>query len=272
MKCRAFIISSPTLDLIKIEGKQILSAGGPPLFIGYSLRKLGCHVSFYGPVGSETVKTIRLMRSVGIDVLGEFQHNVGAIFAHEYTEGKRISSFTGAIEQVNVAEVIRAISFVSPDFVILSPIYNEFPIEKIQALKRPLVIDAQGFSRSIKNWINFLPKGYIDMLHISSDDEDLSKLDEIKTKVRCVIYTAGLKETRIYCNGKEDMIRPSGRPIKDVTGAGDIITGLIAYFYFYKGFDINRSYTNAQRLLEEIIEEVSSMKLLEGNYDGQYNR
>ncbi|MCE4607869.1 MAG: hypothetical protein F7B61_02780 [Caldisphaeraceae archaeon] len=268
MKCRVFVISSPTLDLIKIEGRQILSAGGPPLFIGYSLRKLGCDVSFYGPIGSETIKAIELMRSIGIDILGEFQRNVGAIFTHEYVGGKRISLFTGAIEQVNVTEVMRAISFASPDFVILSPIYNEFPIEKIQALRRPLIIDAQGFSRSIKNWINLLPKGYIDMLHVSSDDEDLSKLDEIKTKVRCVIYTAGLEETRIYCDGKKDMVRPSGRPIKDVTGAGDIITGLVAYFHFYKGFDINKSYAKAQRLLEETIEEVSSMKLLEGNYNG----
>ncbi|MGC8566802.1 MAG: hypothetical protein ACP5I6_05115 [Caldisphaera sp.] len=259
--CKAIIISSPTIDVIEINEKRITSAGGPPLFMGFALKKIGCDVNFYGPIGKKTMKTVKLQEKIGVKTLGEQQENEGAIFLHKYDNGKRFTLFTGNIKSINVGNLVNIINKMENDFIIVSPINNEYPIDKLSILKKPLVLDSQGYSRTIKEWYNKLPDSYLDLMHLSNDDEPESILNRLKNKSEYILYTVGLKNTIIINKEKIIKIKPKGNPVKDMTGAGDIITGLVSYFLFYKKYDIKLSYAQSEELFEEIINEISEIKL-----------
>ncbi len=259
MNCNALIVSSPTIDIININNTEIVCAGGPPLYAGFALKKMNCDVYFYGPIGFETEKTINLQEKYNIITLGVHQEVKGAIFYHKYNQDKRTTKFIGEIMTIDVNDLINKTKNIKFDFIIISPIFNEIPPEQIKLLNKPIVLDPQGYTRSLKQWMDLVPFNYIDLIHVSSDDVPLDFIKNVITN-SILLYTMGIENTIIINKNDIKEIRPSGNVVNDRTGAGDIITGLVSYYYFYRKLNIIDAYNKAQENFEKIIKEINKIK------------
>ncbi|AFZ69817.1 hypothetical protein Calag_0022 [Caldisphaera lagunensis DSM 15908] len=259
MVCNALIISSPTVDIININNNEVICAGGPPLYAGFALRKMNCNVYFYGPIGYETEKTVNLQEKINIITVGIRQKVKGAVFYHKYNQDKRLTKFIGEIIPIDVNDLINKTRNIKFDFIILSPIFNEIPAEQIKLLNKPIVLDPQGYVRSLKAWMDLVPLNYIDLFHISSDDLPLDLVKNLAIN-SILLYTMGIENTVIIDKNEAKEIKPSGNIAKDRTGSGDIITGLVSYYYFYKKLNIVDAYNKAQENFEEVINEVNRIK------------
>ncbi|MGC8572644.1 MAG: hypothetical protein ACP5L0_01350 [Caldisphaera sp.] len=260
MVCRALIISSPTIDIINVDNTEKLCAGGPPLYIGFALRKMNCNVYFYGPIGHETRKTVKIQEMYDIKTLGTFQDVKGAVFYHKYNNNYRITNFIGEIKTIDISDLKNKVSETRYDLLIISPIFNEIPPDYIKELYRPITLDPQGYTRSLKNWIKLIPINNVDLIHLSNDDLPLNEIKNIEIGNATLIYTMGMENTIIISRNKKIEIKPEGNLVKDRTGAGDIITGLISYYHLYEKLNILDSYNMAQKQFENIIKEVGDIK------------
>jgi len=93
-----------------------------------------------------------------------------------------------------------------------------------------------------------------------NDDLSLNEIKNIELGNATLIYTMGMQNTIIISKNKKIEIKPKGNLVKDRTGAGDIITGLVSYYYLYEKRDILDSYYMAQKQFEKLIKEVSEIK------------
>jgi sugar/nucleoside kinase (ribokinase family) len=260
MACKSLIISSPTVDIINIDNNEKSCAGGPPLYTGFTLRKMDCDVYFFGPIGYETKKTVKIQEMLGINTLGIFQDVRGAVFYHKYEDNYRITKFIGEIKTINIDELKNMLSKTKYDILIISPIFNEIPPDYIKELHKPITLDPQGYTRALKNWTKLIPINNIDLIHLSNDDLSLNEIKNIELGNATLIYTMGMQNTIIISKNKKIEIKPKGNLVKDRTGAGDIITGLVSYYYLYEKRDILDSYYMAQKQFEKLIKEVSEIK------------
>lgn len=217
---KALVLSPPTLDLLPSGARP----GGPGLYTGLALKKLGARPSLAGPIGYMTRETVELERSLGLERLGYHTTHPGAVFRLEYTpQGRRVHTLHPP-PGMDTVEAARALSQAWWDAVILSPLAGEEAGAVLRLLwqhTRLTVVDVQGYHRAgLKAALG--GAGLYQVLHASQEEaEDLKPAG-------VMVVTNGLEPIRVYTPWAQLRVDPVGPPLEDPTGAGDVFTGALA--------------------------------------------
>jgi hypothetical protein len=268
---RALIVSSPTLDKVRLpNGFVRLQAGGPALYAGFALTALGYEVCALGTYGRLVSHTVKLESSLGIRRLCCEGRGEGYVFAHYYdskspVRRSAIESFSGPL---TADDIYSALKECDPDLVIISPVYSEAPPELLNSSGlrgRKISVDVQGFSRSLGDgWWEKLSPEHVSLVHISNDDAVESVAEILARMFPNVLYTVGPGGALIYVDGKVTAVpSPQGNELlEDRTGAGDVMLALVSHRFLVQGLPLDEAYLRSQEDFLKIMRKVSKVKVL----------
>ncbi len=270
---RALIISAPTVDRVLLKGNiERVQAGGPALYAGLALRNLGYEVYTLGPYGSLSLRTVAKERMLGIRRLCCDGMGHGLLMVHFYDgDGVRRSRREGSTETMGWSLVEPYLHQLRPDLVIVSPNYDEVSIEVPLRARRAgykVAVDFQGYARYMGElWWHRVPDGIADLGHLSDDDAPSQATEQLARKVSSLIYTTGIGGAVVYSGGRVTAMPSRGGPLADRTGAGDIITALVAHWHLVKGLSLEDAY---EASLDKFLELMSVAPRARQLNDGLY--
>ena len=265
---RALIVSAPTLDSVSVEGSTRRQVGGPAFYAGLALRALGYEVYAVGPYGPLTQPTVRREAELGIRRLC-CEGGEGLLMSHVYDGGVRRSRRLGSVRPLDAAEVLDAIGVADPDLVIVSPNYDEVPLEALRALAEArrryrLALDVQGYARSLgSEWWRALEGVEADLVHLSDDDADESVARALGRLFPSVLFTLGPGGAMAIARGRVTAMPSRGFRLRDRTGAGDVILALTAHYHLIESMPLEDAYERSADLFARVMVEASSLRSLE---------
>lgn len=258
--CNALIVSPPTIDIVAIGDLLVMRPGGPGLYAGFSLKIMGCEVSLLGPIGDETLKTIKMERELGLSRLWLPAPGPGFVFRLEYRDGGRRTLFTGKREVLDPQVVLSAIRILDPDILVISPIYGELsPSDAVVACSAVAhcAVDVQGFVRAGLEAPQRVP-----ILHASNDDMRYEDVKRMRSQI--IYYTRGSGPISALIGGKEIDISVPPVRLPDPTGAGDIFTA-IAIYLIREGEDPLSAAEIAATMIPRVLEALRSRAASDGS-------
>ncbi|MGC9071324.1 MAG: hypothetical protein ACP5HK_01300 [Acidilobus sp.] len=262
---RALIASSPTLDEIVLEHLRLKTnaPGGPGLFAGLALRRLGyevCNVGYYGP---DLVESVRTEESIGVKrvcCIGQ----EGLKIRHIYDpNGTRKTTIISKPRPLTLSDLDKSLKTCGPDLVIVSPNYDEVPLDLLMAFRSrwPVSLDAQGYFRSQQGeWLRRIPEGVVKLIHMSDDDGPMDVARQLAKRFEAVLYTVGPGGAVIFSGGLATAIPSRGPRLDDRTGAGDVITALVSHYYLVARLPLEDAYEASLELFPLIMEEAARVR------------
>ncbi|MGC9210433.1 MAG: hypothetical protein ACP5FT_04130 [Acidilobus sp.] len=262
---RALVISSPTVDEILVEGSstRTLAPGGPGLFAGLALRRLGYEVCAAGVYGPDTVNTVKVEESIGVRRVC-CEGEAGFLIRHVYdASGSRRTTIITKPRPLRAQELTSSLTLCRPDLIIVSPNYDEFPLELLGSFREAenVVLDVQGYVRSMgMAWIDQLPHDVIRLAHMSDDDGPIEVARRLASRLEAVLYTLGPGGAIAFTRGLATALPSRGPRLEDRTGAGDVITALTSHYYVVEGLTLEEAYDRALEKFHAVMEEARSIR------------
>lgn len=243
---KATIAGHITLDVIVAKGERRLSLGGPPLYMGLLLRRLGVEVTLltkFGPdLGDERVTWI--LRS-GLKFHGNpVSKEPTTMFLIEVLrEGRRLTL-------LNRCEDVSQ-KFPKTDILLINPVAGE--IDPALDVKAEFVyLDPQGFLRKFENGevriqhnehllenisnFNAMKTDLEELCSLTNIDEPVKAVKELHRRgVDEIIVTLGEKGTLLSLKGECYFMPAKKVEIFDGIGMGDLLGAGYAYGRFLKG-------------------------------------
>jgi hypothetical protein len=263
---RALIVSAPTLDEIEfeVERRTVKLPGGPALFAGLALRRLGYEVCCVGPFGLRVKDAVLFEQPLGITRVCCERPDEGYVMHHTYAaSGERRTKVASRASPLSAEEVRSAVLRCRPDLVLVSPNFDEVPFEALSVIGSPLitVLDVQGYARSLgEGWWDRIPPGSARLVHMSDDDGPLPVARRLSQRFEAVMYTLGPGGAVLFSGGVATAMPARGPRLKDRTGAGDIITALVSHYYIAEGLALEEAYEASQELFMKIVEEAATLR------------
>ena len=143
------VVGGYTVDENIFKGRVIKSIGGPPYHMCRALEYVECGLAIATVVG----KDMDLARLEGLkwSYLYLDLYGGSTIRFRNIYDGERVQEVHGGGYHISTVNVLDFLDRVSPDYVILSPVYNEVPLSLLIKLSGafPLIVDIQGFVRYV---------------------------------------------------------------------------------------------------------------------------
>ena len=263
---RALVISAPTLDLLEFasKGASGRAPGGPGLFAGIAFKRLGYEVCSVGPYGPRVENVVRFEQSLGLRRLCCPNQGEGFVIHHVFPlSGPRRSKVVSVAKPLHPSQVAEAVESCDPDIILVSPNYDEVPVEALQALRtsQHVVLDVQGYARSMGDgWWSRIPEGIARLVHMSDDDGPYSIARELSARFEAVLYTVGPGGAVAFTRGSPTAMPSRGPELEDRTGSGDVITALTSHNYLVRGLPLEDAYLESLEAFVEIMREAMSLR------------
>ncbi len=211
------LITSFTVDIIKIGSNIYEKIGGPAYYSGLTLKTLGFDPIVITALGRDGRKKVGELLSTSnehqdLEIL-DTDPNCDSIytFHHTYTSAGRSSMILKTGCRIKIDSIINHISR-DVQWILISPVFKEVIPEDIRKipLTKNTALDLQGYGREIEDQrvvssldnirrnIRELPR--IGIVHLSSDDihsdtsdhkKDLERLSFLASKADIIAYTIG---------------------------------------------------------------------------------
>ena len=245
MTAKILISGNFTIDVI--DGKEQI--GGPPLYSGFAIAKLGGEPYIYSILGKDF--TFKIPYFLKVYKILEDENTVK--FKHIF-EGTRRKLILISKPKKKIKLDIKEDRFSG---IIINPVCNEIDLSLIPNI--PIALDIQGF---IRNCVNGEEIRYT-KARLPQSDSYLtfhSNIEEFQNSELSInlLFQIGFKELLISYDeqGFELYTRDSKKFFKTdnigtyITGTGDV---LIASYFFYrlKGLDYEKSALKAKKIVED---------------------
>ena len=218
------------------DGRVIESIGGPPYHMYRAYKTVGGEYSAVSPVGED----FDIWRDYNKDYtrfLEVFYGYETLRFTNEYTAIGRRQKVSGGGYQLSIVNTIDFLERLFPDYVVVSPVYNEISIKLVHTLSNlfNLSIDIQGFIREAGDDGSITHRSLPEELYnisfhlfkLSSEESEYVDLDRVDAEY--IVLTNGREGATIIFEGSGYYI--PAYPLMDVdeTGSGDIFTYLFLH-------------------------------------------
>ncbi len=263
---RALILSAPTLDELEFVAKGVSSRapGGPGLFAGLAFKRLGYEVCSVGPYGPKVESVVRFELSLGLKRVCCSAQGEGFVIHHTFPpSGPRRTKITSGAARLLPSQVIEALEVCDPEVVLVSPNYDEVPLEALQALRDigRVALDVQGYARSMgEGWWEHIPREVARLVHMSDDDGPYTIARELSTKFEALLYTVGLGGAVAFVRGSPTAMPSRGPELEDRTGSGDVITALTSHHFLVRGLPLEDAYLESLDVFIDVIKEALSLR------------
>ncbi len=261
---RALIVAPPTIDIME----NGLRPGGPGLYAGYALSRLGYSVFLYGASGWLTRLVEGVEARLGLCRVGYYTPwSMGAVFrlVHD-RDGNKSAVPVSRPPALDVQSVLDVVNKVYPDLVILSPVYGEdCTLASTLGGHGMLVVDVQGYSRAgLECPLDAR------IVHVSVEDYGFHMLPGCQPGI--ILYTLGVDGV-IVADGCRWLSIPGPDVIlDDSTGAGDVFTALFSHHYLESGDALEaavEAVAGTPRILAGLHTRLASTRLDPGTLDGR---
>ncbi len=261
---RALIVAPPTIDIME----NGLRPGGPGLYAGYALSRLGYSVFLYGASGWLTRLVEGVEARLGLRRIGYYTPwSMGAVFrlVHD-RDGNKSAVPVSRPPALDVQSVLDVVNKVYPDLVILSPVYGEdCTLASTLGGHGMLVVDVQGYSRAgLECPLDAR------IVHVSVEDYGFHMLPGCQPGI--ILYTLGVDGV-IVADGCRWLSIPGPDVIlDDSTGAGDVFTALFSHHYLESGDALEaavEAVAGTPRILAGLHTRLASTRLDPGTLDGR---
>ncbi len=263
---RALIVSAPTLDELEFAatGMTSVAPGGPGLFAGITYRRLGYDVCSVGPYGVRVANVVKFELSLGLRRLCCDGAGEGFVVHHTYlATGQRRTRIVSRASPLSPKSVADAIRECDPDIVLVSPNFDEAPLDIIRAAgpSDRVVLDVQGYARSGGDgWWNLIPAWSARLVHMSDDDGPYTVARELSRKFDALLYTVGPGGAVAFHRGLATAMPSSGPTLDDRTGAGDVITALVSHNFIVRGLQLEEAYMESLDIFTSILKEAIALR------------
>lgn len=252
--------------------------GGPGYYSSIALALLGAKVYVLGYAGKDySLEVLEKVKEIGVDLSLVSMDSPTTIFVLEYLDLEtRILRLLSRSPKIKVEEGYSKLGNVEVS--IVSPVAGEVSsgdLEYIRSRTRVLVVDAQGFIRVIGSngqvshrWShNLLDELSIaDIIHVEEGESSSINKEPVKAAlklsehIRIVALTMGPRGSIIAYDGVAYYIGVPKIYHGDETGAGDVYTAVLSYYYSlgYKPEDAARYATIAAGL--KVLRSTKTMK------------
>lgn len=252
--------------------------GGPGYYSSIALALLGAKVYVLGYAGKDySLEVLEKVKEIGVDLSLVSMDSPTTIFVLEYLDLEtRILRLLSRSPRIKVEEGYSKLGNVEVS--IVSPVAGEVSLGDLKYIRsrtRILVVDVQGFIRVIGSdgqishrWDhNLLDELSIaDIIHVeeressSISNEPVKAALKLSEHIRIVALTMGPRGSIIAYDGVAYHIGVPKIYYGDETGAGDVYTAVLSYYYSlgYKPEDAARYATIAAGL--KVLRSTKTMK------------
>lgn len=239
------VVGNFTIDYI--DGAK--RPGGPGYYSGIALALLGAKVYILGYAGMDYPRDIlEKVKKLGVNLSLISMDSPTTVFVLEYTDLQtRVLRLLSRSPRIRIEEGYRALGNVEVS--IVNPVAGEVSLKDLNYIRkktRILTIDVQGFIRVIESdgqvrhrWDHSLldELGVADIIHVEEGEaSDISK-EPIEAAIKLSEYanivalTMGPRGSIIAYEGFVYYIGVPKIYHGDETGAGDVYTAVLSYYY-----------------------------------------
>ncbi len=239
------VVGNFTIDHVD-EAKR---PGGPGYYSSVALALLGAKVYVLGYAGKDYPREVlEKVKGVGVDLSLLSMDSPTTIFVLEYLDLQtRVLKLLSRSPRIRIEEGYRKLGEVEAS--IVSPVAGEVSIEDLKYIRektRILTIDVQGFIRVIGSegevshkWDHGLLEelGVADIIHVEEGEaasigkEPVEAALKLSEYTRIVALTMGPRGSIIAYDGMAFHIGVPKIYHGDETGAGDVYTAVLSYYY-----------------------------------------
>ena len=258
------VVGNFTID--HVDGAK--RPGGPGYYSSVALALLGAKVYVLGYAGRDYPREVlEKVRSVGVDLSLLSMDSPTTVFVLEYLDLQtRVLKLLSRSPRIRIEDGYRKLGEVEAS--IVSPVAGEVSLEDLKYIRektRILTIDVQGFIRVIglegevsHKWNHWLLEelGIADIIHVEEGEatsiskEPVEAALKLSEYTRIVALTMGPRGSIVAYDGMAFHIGVPKVYHGDETGAGDVYTAVLSYYYSlgYKPEDAARYATIAAGL------------------------
>ncbi len=253
---RALIVAPPTIDIMD----HGLRPGGPGLYAGYALSKLGYSVFLYGASGWLTRLVEGVEARLGLHRVGYYTPwSMGAVFRLVHKpDGNKSAVPVSRPPALDVQSVLNVVNRVDIDLILLSPVYGEdCSLASTLGGHAMLAVDVQGYSRAGLDCPLDAP-----IVHVSVEDYGFHMLPGCMHGI--VLYTLGVNGVIVVDGCRWLSIPGPDVILDDSTGAGDAFTALFSHYYLESSDALDaavKAVAGTPRILAELHPLLASTRL-----------
>ncbi len=258
------VVGNFTID--HVDGAK--RPGGPGYYSSVALALLGAKVYVLGYAGRDYPREVlEKVRNVGVDLSLLSMDSPTTVFVLEYLDLQtRVLKLLSRSPRIRIEDGYRKLGEVEAS--IVSPVAGEVSLEDLKYIRektRILTIDVQGFIRVIglegevsHKWNHGLLEelGIADIIHVEEGEatsiskEPVEAALKLSEYTRIVALTMGPRGSIVAYDGMAFHIGVPKVYHGDETGAGDVYTAVLSYYYSlgYKPEDAARYATIAAGL------------------------
>jgi len=223
--------------------------GGPGYYSSIALALLGAKVYVLGYAGQDYPRDVlEEIRKLGVDLSLVSMDSPTTIFVLEYLDLQtRVLKLLSRSPKIKIEEGYRVLGNVEVS--IVSPVAGEISLEDLGYIRkktRILVVDVQGFIRVIESdgqvyhkWNHGLldELGIVDIIHVEEGEANSISKEPIEAAIKLSEYTnivaltMGPRGSIIAYDGVAYHIGVPKIYHGDETGAGDVYTAVLSYYY-----------------------------------------